>query len=185
MYDYERYAKKLNELKAAGDSDALEAFLLGELAIIDEPLAGSGSCPCGRTQEELHQEVLAWVQERLTNQIVLRNDLASLYRDGKRWDKCEKVFSDMMQNIAEAELADSPLHGRILLNRACMFMDAGNLDAALDDATRAASIFDGDPEIDTDSVVAVYNLLSAIYAKKGDDQHSVLARDMAEEARKK
>ena len=43
MYDYERYAKKLNELKAAGDSDALEAFLLGELAIIDEPLAGSGS----------------------------------------------------------------------------------------------------------------------------------------------
>lgn len=147
MYDYERYAKKLNELKAAGDSDALEAFLLGELAIIDEPLAGSGSCPCGRTQEELHQEVLAWVQERLTNQIVLRNDLASLYRDGKRWDKCEKVFSDMMQNIAEAELADSPLHGRILLNRALLERQLERLNDALADAEHAQACFETAPEV--------------------------------------
>lgn len=183
MYNYERYARKLSEL--SGDPAALEAFLLRELSIIDEPLASGGSCPCGKSQQERDQEVVSWVQERLTNQIVLRNDLAGVYRAAKDWAKCEAVFADMMKNIFEAELGDSPLHGRILLNRACMYMEAGNLDAAQEDAARAASIFDSDPEIDADSIVAVYNLLSAIYTRKGNDVLAVQARDMAEEARKK
>lgn len=183
MYDYERYAAKLKEL--GDDPAALEAFLLEELAAVDQPLASGGSCPCSKSQQELDGEVVSWVRDRLTTQIILRNDLAGIYRAAKDWAKCESVFDDMILNIREAELIGSPLYGRILLNRACMYLEAGNLDAALDNATIAASIFDSDADIDTDSVVAVYNLIAAIYAKQGNDQLAVQARDMADEARKK
>ena len=165
MYDYERYARKLSEL--SGDPAALEAFLLGELSIIDEPMASGGSCPCGKSQQERDQEVVSWVQERLTNQIVLRNDLAGVYRAAKDWAKCEAVFADMMKNIFEAELGDSPLHGRILLNRALLEQELERLDAALADTEHAKACFETAPEVAPDALRQAIETIDACKAAAG------------------
>ena len=100
MYDIENYTKKVDELTAAGDPSAVEQFILDELRVVDTPYCiGSGGCPSCRSQEKEDRDALQWLHDRVTAQVILRNDLAGLYRSTSRWDDCMTVFEQLMENL--------------------------------------------------------------------------------------
>ena len=168
MYDLEAYTKKIDELTAAGDPAAVEQFILSELMAIDRPYCiGGGGCPSCRSQEKEDREALQWLHERVTAQVILRNDLAGLYRATSRWDDCMTVFEQLMENLEEAGLLETPLHGRILLNRALLEQELGRFDAALADAEHAKTCFETAPEVAPDALRQAIETIDACRAASG------------------
>ena len=149
----DQYAQKLNELNAAGDPVAVEEYILNTLAVIDSPYVScTPTCPSCRIQEKEDRESHAWLHSRVSTQVFLRSELISLYRATGRWNECLSVFDMIMENLAELNLLDTPLHGRILLNRALLHEQLKNYKEALSDAKMAQAFLEKAPEVDPDSL---------------------------------
>ena len=168
MYDIENYTKKVDELTAAGDPSAVEQFILDELRVVDTPYCiGSGGCPSCRSQEKEDRDALQWLHDRVTAQVILRNDLAGLYRSTSRWDDCMTVFEQLMENLEEAGLLETPLHGRILLNRALLERQLERLNDALADAEHAQACFETAPEVATEALRQAIETVAACKSALG------------------
>lgn len=179
MFDLASYQERRQEMASYGDPAGLESFILHELQLIDTPYSMGTSCPCSKTQEQVDAEGVDWINDRLTAQVHVRTDLAGFYREQGQWDKCFKVFDDLYANLDEADMLETPLHGRILLNEACLRMETNDLDAAFRTAKKAADLFEADGNIAPGILVSVYQLLSAIYRRRGDNENADLAYSKA------
>ncbi|MBR3397354.1 MAG: tetratricopeptide repeat protein [Lachnospiraceae bacterium] len=137
--------KEIDELYAAGSSEALEKRLL-EM--------------CREYDEEQTDSYLS--------RSILYNELGSFYRGKARYEEGEKAFlkaKELLENSGDEELVKSANYATTLNNLAGLYRMSGSFEASLDYFTRAQKLYDTHPDTDYKTLASCHNNIALLFIR--------------------
>lgn len=120
----EDFYQKLEQLKQAGDVNAIEQYLLETYDTVKDvgKIAGiSGtctSCYCEEDMEAANKSTFEALEARSRSVIPVLNETACFYIEEKRYDEGIACFEQSLQEIKLCQLIGSQTHAVVLLNMA-------------------------------------------------------------------